>query len=158
MLEPLNFELGGESYQLLPHTGFAALDLDRKVTALMGRIVGNAGADSADFPNRIFVALGSALSEYSPSEYRDIVESTLSRVSGNSTASPLSHNPGRNQGRLEPELGKRDRTGVHCRGRRRFRKDGRNRYSDRPRQRLRANLGSCGAWGDSRRHRQELDF
>ena len=80
MLEPLNFELGGESYQLLPHTGFAALDLDRNVTALMGRIVGNAGADSADFPNRIFVALGSALSEYSPSEYRDIVESTLSRM------------------------------------------------------------------------------
>ena len=85
MLEPLNFELGGESYQLLPHTGFAALDLDRKVTALMGRIVGNAGADSDDFPNRIFVALGSALSEYSPSEYRDIVESTLSRVTVTTT-------------------------------------------------------------------------
>lgn len=84
MLGPLNFEMGGESYQLLPHTGFQALDLDRKVSALFGRLAARVSVEAEPgtpaFSASFFAALGEALEAYTPSEYRWLVETTLSRV------------------------------------------------------------------------------
>lgn len=82
MTQPENFELDGESYQLLPHTGFAALDLDRKVTALFGRLAVATTAEpgSDEYSREFFSALGRTLEGYTQREYRDLIESTLSRV------------------------------------------------------------------------------
>lgn len=84
MIEPLNFAMGGEDYQLLPHTGFQALDLDRKVSALFGRLAARVSVEadpgSPAFSAAFFAALGEALEAYTPSEYRWLVETTLSRV------------------------------------------------------------------------------
>ena len=40
-MTPINFKVGDEEYQLLPHTGFEAIDLDRKVLGVIGRMAMN---------------------------------------------------------------------------------------------------------------------
>lgn len=78
-MTPINFKVGEEEYQLLPHTGFTAIDLDRKVLGLIGRIA-LSGSEIQDEGLGAFAALSGALSEMSASEYRWIVENTLNRL------------------------------------------------------------------------------
>lgn len=75
-MDPINFKVGDEEYQLLPHTGFVALNLDRKVLGLFSRMYSGAAVDSEN----AFFALSDALESFSDSEYRWLVETTLSRV------------------------------------------------------------------------------
>lgn len=80
-MEPIDFEHGGESYQLIPHTGFTALNLDRKVTAIFGRVLASPGAESglpADADS--FVRLTEALGALSDEDYKWLVGTTLSPV------------------------------------------------------------------------------
>ena len=78
-MTPINFKVGDEEYQLLPHTGFTAVNLDRKVLGLVGRIA-ISGASLTDGEIGAFAALSGAFSEMGDSEYRWIVENTLNRV------------------------------------------------------------------------------
>lgn len=75
MLNPIDFELNGEKYQSLPHTGFEALNLDRKVNALFTRVFRAGAATDGEF----YAAITEALSEYSDAEYRWLVETTFNR-------------------------------------------------------------------------------
>lgn len=71
-MTPKNFTIGNDEYQLIPHTGFEAVNLDRKVLGLVGRIAGVEGDGIA--------LLAGALESYSDSEFRWLVETTLKRV------------------------------------------------------------------------------
>lgn len=77
MLQPVDFKVGEDDYQLLPHTGFTVLNLDRKVLGLFGAMYSDPGAVSED---TAFVSLAAALDALSASDYRWLVETTLSRV------------------------------------------------------------------------------
>lgn len=76
-MQPLNFTIGEDDYQLIPHTGFTAVNLDRKVLGLFGAMC---SAPESLSEATAFVALASALDSLSPSDYRWLVETTLSRV------------------------------------------------------------------------------
>lgn len=76
-MQPINFKIGDDEYQLLPHTGFTAIDLDRKVLSLFGKMYGSAEAINEQ---NAFVALAEAFESFSSSEYRWLVETTLQRV------------------------------------------------------------------------------
>lgn len=76
-MTPVNFKVGDEEYQLLPHTGFTAINLDRKVLGLVGRM---ATAFAGDDDMAAFAMLSGALSDMGDSEYRWLVETTLGRV------------------------------------------------------------------------------
>lgn len=75
---PVNFKVGSEQYQLLPHTGFEALNLDRKVLGLIGRVArsGIAILDDGD----AYAALADTMSTLDDSEYQWIVGTTLKNV------------------------------------------------------------------------------
>jgi hypothetical protein len=77
-MEPINFEINGESYQLLPHTGFEAINLDRKVLGLIGRMA-RSGSELSDDVGA-FAVLADTLSGLGDSEYRWIVGTTLKNV------------------------------------------------------------------------------
>jgi hypothetical protein len=77
-MTPINFKVGEDEYQLLPHTGFEAINLDRKVLGLIGRMARNGSALSDDMS--AFAALADTLSELGDSEYRWIVGTTLKNV------------------------------------------------------------------------------
>lgn len=78
-MTPINFKVGEEEYQLMPHTGFVAINLDRKVLSLIGKMAVS-GSDIKDDELGAFAALSGALSELADSEYRWIVENTLNRL------------------------------------------------------------------------------
>ncbi len=75
MLTPIEFEIGGEKYQALPHTGFEALNLDRKVTALFSKVLQSGAKSDGEF----YAAVTGAFSDYSDAEYRWLVETTFNR-------------------------------------------------------------------------------
>ena len=76
-MEPINFKVGNDEYQLLPHTGFTALDLDRKVLGLVGKMAAGM-VDGDEFS--AYAMLSGAFSEMSASDYRWLVDTTLNRV------------------------------------------------------------------------------
>lgn len=78
MLEPIDFELGGESYQLIPHAGFSALNLDRKVTALFGKVV--SGYLGTPTEAELYARLTAALGELPDEEFKWLVATTFSAV------------------------------------------------------------------------------
>lgn len=78
-MTPINFEIDGEQYQLLPHTGFEAMDLYRKVNGTVGDMVNalpKGGADGASG----FAAIASAFSGCNREEFKWLVETTLKNV------------------------------------------------------------------------------
>nr|DAW36112.1 MAG TPA: tail assembly chaperone protein [Caudoviricetes sp.] len=78
-MKPVNFSLSGEDYQLLPHTGFEAVNLYRKVNGAVGHIV--AAFDSKANPGSAgFSAIASAFSEIGEDEFRWLAGTTLSHV------------------------------------------------------------------------------
>lgn len=77
-MEPINFKVGDDDYQLLPHTGFAAINLDRKVTGLIGRFVD--GSSDVINASSAFSLLASVFESYSDGDFRWIVEETLKNV------------------------------------------------------------------------------
>lgn len=75
MLQPMDFEINGEKYQALPHTGFEALNLDRKVNALFtSAFKAGAGTDG-----EFYAAISGTLAGYSDSDYMWLVETTFNR-------------------------------------------------------------------------------
>ena len=76
-MEPINFKVGNDEYQLIPHTGFTALDLDRKVLGLVGKMASGM-VDGDEFS--AYAMLSGAFSEMSASDYRWLVDTTLNRV------------------------------------------------------------------------------
>lgn len=77
-MTPINFKVGEDEYQLLPHTGFEAIDLDRRVLGLIGRMAQSGASISDDVG--AFAALADTLSEMPASDYHWIVKTTLSHV------------------------------------------------------------------------------
>lgn len=76
-MTPINFKVGDDDYQLIPHTGFTALNLDRKVLGLVGKMaVGLVDNDEVS----AYAMLSGAFAEMSDSDYRWLVETTLNRV------------------------------------------------------------------------------
>lgn len=77
-MTPINFKVGEDEYQLLPHTGFEAINLDRKVLGLIGRMARSGSALSDDMT--AFAVLADTLAELGDSEYKWIVGTTLKNV------------------------------------------------------------------------------
>lgn len=77
-MTPVNFKVGEDEYQLLPHTGFEAINLDRKVLGLIGRMARSGTALSDDMT--AFAVLADTLAELGDSEYKWIVGTTLKNV------------------------------------------------------------------------------
>lgn len=77
-MKPINFKIGEDEYQLLPHTGFEAMDLDRKVLGVVGRMAqtGMFFDDEAD----AFTAMSGVLSDMGREDFRWLVETTLKNV------------------------------------------------------------------------------
>ena len=78
-MQPTNFELDGEKYQLLPHTGFEALDLYRKVNDAIGGII-DAPSVPGNENQRGFSALSRTFNSYDKDEFKELVEMTLKNV------------------------------------------------------------------------------
>lgn len=79
MLKPINLSLGGDNYQLLPHTGFEAIDLHRKANGVIARMAGRFEFGSAGQAADL-AAFSGAFETYSSAEYADLLVSTLNRV------------------------------------------------------------------------------
>lgn len=77
-MTPVNFNVGEEEYQLLPHTGFEAMDLDRKVLGLVGKMALN--GDLLEDDIYAMAALSTTLSDLGSSDYRWLVETTFRNV------------------------------------------------------------------------------
>ena len=77
-MEPINFKVASDEYQLLPHTGFDAIDLDRKVLGLIGKMA-RQGLDIND-DVEAFALLANTLSELSTPDFKWLLETTLSAV------------------------------------------------------------------------------
>jgi hypothetical protein len=77
-MKPINFKVGEDEYQLLPHTGFEAMDLDRKVLGVIGRMAqtGFILDDEGD----AFVAMSGVFADMGREDFRWIVETTLKNV------------------------------------------------------------------------------
>lgn len=77
-MKPINFKIGEDEYQLLPHTGFEAIDLDRKVLGVIGRMAqtGFILDDEGD----AFVAMSGVFSDMGREDFRWLVETTLKNV------------------------------------------------------------------------------
>ena len=78
-MNPVSFELENEKYQLIPHTGFEAINLYRKVNGAVGNMVNalpKVGVDGASS----FAAIAAAFEGYGDDEFRILVETTLKNV------------------------------------------------------------------------------
>ena len=77
-MKPINFKIGEDDYQLLPHTGFEAMDLDRKVLGIVGQmaLTGMFLDDEAD----AFAAMSGVFADMGREDFRWIVETTLKNV------------------------------------------------------------------------------
>lgn len=77
-MKPINFKIGDDDYQLLPHTGFEAVDLDRKVLGIVGQMArtGMFLDDEAD----AFAAMSGVFADMGRDDFRWIVETTLKNV------------------------------------------------------------------------------
>lgn len=78
-MNPVSFDLDGEKYQFLPHTGFEAINLYRKVNGAVGNIVSAMPTDRMD-GNASFAAIASAFEGYAEDDFRWLVETTLKNV------------------------------------------------------------------------------
>ena len=77
-MEAIHFSVASDEYQLLPHTGFDAIDLDRKVLGLIGKMA-RQGLDIND-DVEAFALLANTLSELSTPDFKWLLETTLSAV------------------------------------------------------------------------------
>lgn len=77
-MEAINFKVASDEYQFLPHTGFDAIDLDRKVLGLIGKMA-RQGLDIND-DVEAFALLANTLSELSTPDFKWLLETTLSAV------------------------------------------------------------------------------
>lgn len=77
-MDHVNFTVGNDDYQLLPHTGFDALDLDRKVLGLIGKMARQGIVLSDDV--EAFALLANTLSEMPRADFRWLLEMTFSAV------------------------------------------------------------------------------
>ena len=77
-MEAINFKVASDEYQLLPHTGFDAIDLDRKVLGLIGKMA-RQGLDIND-DVEAFALLANTLSELSTPDFKWLLQTTLSAV------------------------------------------------------------------------------
>ena len=77
-MTPINFKVGDDEYQLIPHTGFEAINLDRKVLGLIGRMA-RSGSDMSDDMGA-FAVLADTLAELGDTEYNWIVRTTFKNV------------------------------------------------------------------------------
>lgn len=77
-MKPINFKIGEDDYQLLPHTGFEAMDLDRKVLGIVGQMArtGMFLDEEAD----AFAAMSGVFADMGRDDFRWIVETTLKNV------------------------------------------------------------------------------
>ena len=77
-MKPINFKIGEDEYQLLPHTGFEAMDLDRKVLGVVGQMArtGMFLDDEAD----AFAAMSGVFADMGRDDFRWIVETTMKNV------------------------------------------------------------------------------
>lgn len=77
-MKPINFKIGEDEYQLLPHTGFEAMDLDRKVLGVVGQMArtGMFLDDETD----AFAAMSCVFADMGRDDFRWIVETTLKNV------------------------------------------------------------------------------
>lgn len=77
-MKPINFKIGEDDYQLLPHTGFEAMDLDRKVLGVVGQMArtGMFLDDETD----AFAAMSGVFADMGRDDFRWIVETTLKNV------------------------------------------------------------------------------
>ena len=77
-MKPINFKIGDDEYQLLPYTGFEAMDLDRKVLGVVGQMArtGMFLDDEAD----AFAAMSGVFADMGRDDFRWIVETTLKNV------------------------------------------------------------------------------
>lgn len=77
-MKPINFKIGEDEYQLLPHTGFEAMDLDRKVLGVVGQMArtGMFLDDETD----AFAAMSGVFADMGRDDFRWIVETTLKNV------------------------------------------------------------------------------
>lgn len=77
MIVPQNFELNGESYQALAHTGFTALSLQAKVSALYTALF----RENKDLDDvGLFQALTEKLGSIPEDEFKWLLENSLSNV------------------------------------------------------------------------------
>lgn len=77
-MTPINFKVGDEEYQLLPHTGFEAIDLDRKVLGVIGRMAMNGAIMDDDIGS--LAALSDTVSGMPDTEYHWLLKTTLKNV------------------------------------------------------------------------------
>lgn len=78
-MTPINFSLDGESYQLLPHTGFEAVRLHSKVNGVVGEMV-NLIPNGSNVGAASFSAIAGAFSSCDDEEFKWLVETTLKNV------------------------------------------------------------------------------
>lgn len=84
-IAPLNFELSGETYQALPHAGFIALDLQRKVSALYTSIFkANEKLDDGGLFYEMTVKLG----EMPEADFKWLLENTLNNTTVTTAGKP----------------------------------------------------------------------
>lgn len=78
-MNPVNFDINGESYQLLPHTGFEAINLYRKVNGAVGNMVVELPKGKTDGAAS-FAAIAAAFDGYDEADFKWLVETTLKNV------------------------------------------------------------------------------
>ncbi|MBP5446590.1 MAG: hypothetical protein J6X95_00585 [Treponema sp.] len=80
-MQPVNFKLGADDYQLLPHTGFEAVNLYRKVNGAVGNIISAAPLPKEGEQGKTgFSAFAAAFNSYDDEEFKTLVETTLKNV------------------------------------------------------------------------------
>ena len=67
-MNPINFKIGEDEYQLLPHTGFEAMDLDRKVLGVVGQMART--GMFLDEEGDAFVAMSGVFSDMARDDFR----------------------------------------------------------------------------------------
>ena len=77
-MKPINFKIGEDEYQLLPHTGFEAMDLDRKVLGVVGQMART--GMFLDGEADAFAAMSGVFADMGRDDFRWIVETTLKNV------------------------------------------------------------------------------
>ena len=78
-MNPINFTLDGESYQLIPHTGFEAVRLHSKVNGMVGEMV-NLIPNGSDIGAASFSAIAGAFANTDEDDFKWLIETTLKNV------------------------------------------------------------------------------
>ena len=84
MVQPKTFEVSGRKYQVIPHTGFGALQLDRKVSGIAMQSFGVLGAIRKEKGLTAIIpmigGIARSLQDLSNAEYEEIVSLTFERT------------------------------------------------------------------------------